>query len=649
MITFPSSNPVWANLSQSVNRSWNNNESLTPTQASDSFSASARLPLAYALTSKQIRELEKTKRTFLSATTYQPTWKQLGSLRLPVHNAAVANRLQSSYTPQSFWNLFEFCRQQGVFNVNFIGTHALLKTAGTTAQEDSSMGHAHWVSDTLYAKNLVRAINPSLWRKSLNTLATYYTSEQPAFERIIREPERYHHGDSTEGVAHIFEPDTLKRFTEWAVNYRLESHGLALQAFCDQFKEDLLTPQPLQQGDTPGQRQAKIFAITELAHYFQAIGYPIMRSCGPWEARPVPNGTTSDIEAVRSGYESLLDLLFNPTYSVNPEMQRLRSDLKQQEQALLERTGTVTVSALFNSPQLMANLFSAGQQIVMQRMLASNGPQEMPGLDETDSALMLVAHSTLRLGDTSMSDVRNHLNVLDNLSKKLVRENGAVRYLPFTAPSSTLKGGQNQPVHPVRLFDCYLGPNYNLAAMPDGSSIFEDKDELAKNRVLSQNPTLKMRPEELDLMAWCSEGKAGAEAEWFLVSDLSTGYGKQLEKLTATIKNQNRMPSFEESLLIEYSLLKETEMLNRAYARITGAHPDGSLWLKANGEACPPFKLPEAYQAVSTLKKNGQPGPLKMIPGINTPLTWATASLYSASLQMQHNLNLLTQMKVLLH
>ena len=72
--------------------------------------------------------------------------------------------------------------------------------------------------------------------------------------------------------------------------------------------------------------------------------------------------------------------------------------------------------------------------------------------------------------------------------------------------------------------------------------------------------------------------------------------------------------------LLETALAKQTEYINRSYARIT---PKGMT--KANGYPCPPFKVPEAYEAVI----DGE-GKIRYVPGAH-PLTWAESSLKSAS------------------
>ena len=54
---------------------------------------------------------------------------------------------------------------------------------------------------------------------------------------------------------------------------------------------------------------------------------------------------------------------------------------------------------------------------------------------------------------------------------------------------------------------------------------------------------------------------------------------------------------------------------------------------KSNGHSCPAYRLPEAYEAVTT-----NSGKIKLLPGAHSPLTWAESSLYKASEKYISNL-----------
>ena len=73
---------------------------------------------------------------------------------------------------------------------------------------------------------------------------------------------------------------------------------------------------------------------------------------------------------------------------------------------------------------------------------------------------------------------------------------------------------------------------------------------------------------------------------------------------------------------------KQTEFINRSYARLSPRN-----MTKSNGYSCPAYKVPEAYEAVTTARG------VKYVPGAHTPLTWAESSLFEASELFIQNLN----------
>ena len=92
--------------------------------------------------------------------------------------------------------------------------------------------------------------------------------------------------------------------------------------------------------------------------------------------------------------------------------------------------------------------------------------------------------------------------------------------------------------------------------------------------------------------------------------------------------NKDNKASQETLRLLDYALTKETEFINRAYARLTEENS-----YKANDKISPAFQVPEAYQAVNDSKGN-----IKFVPGTHTPLAWGQVTLYEASKLFQENL-----------
>ena len=119
----------------------------------------------------------------------------------------------------------------------------------------------------------------------------------------------------------------------------------------------------------------------------------------------------------------------------------------------------------------------------------------------------------------------------------------------------------------------------------------------------------------------------GTEAQWFMTSDVSRSYGIAAKRLLDKIETDGKFDK-KTSNLLKQALRKETEYINRGYARITGENT-----YKANEKPCPPYQLPEAYQAV---KKSDES--IIFVPGTHTPLGWAQVSLYNASKLFAENL-----------
>lgn len=208
--------------------------------------------------------------------------------------------------------------------------------------------------------------------------------------------------------------------------------------------------------------------------------------------------------------------------------------------------------------------------------IRTNSQEEVPakGGRSLDGALSFIAHT--EMFDESpvlhAKELLKRINVLekgDDKSNGIVRNHGVIRYSG----------------------DRYL----NMAA---GHKI-NHNDKLSKN----------------------------TEAQWFMSSDISKSCGIALQKLLDKVENGSKL-TVQEKRVAKQLLKKETEYINRAYARITGVNT-----YKANGNLCPAFQVPEAYQAVKNSK-----GKILFVPGTHTPLAWAQASLYDSSKLFLDNL-----------
>lgn len=235
---------------------------------------------------------------------------------------------------------------------------------------------------------------------------------------------------------------------------------------------------------------------------------------------------------------------------------------------------------VFKDKTELYNLLKSGEQRI-QDVYHQESPRASVKLDnpfferclgrKSDSAMAFIPQTEILNSGNIVADSISKIGLLRQLERDLVKENGAMRY-------------KN---------DEYLNLDYHKLTN-----------------------------------VWV-ENKRQNEAQWFLVSEISKGYGKIVKDLIKHIQEHGQNNKTKK--LLDYALKKETEFINRSYARIT---PKNSV--KANGYSCPAYKVPEAYEAIST--NTG----IKYVPGAHTPLTWAESSLLEASELFMENLNKLS-------
>ena len=194
-----------------------------------------------------------------------------------------------------------------------------------------------------------------------------------------------------------------------------------------------------------------------------------------------------------------------------------------------------------------------------------------------DSAMVFMPQTEKIDSKDIYRDSAKKLYVLKKIEKNLVRDNGAIRY----------KG------------DVYLNLDYHTLKNP-----------------------------------W-TDNKKKNEAEWFLVSEIANGYGAVVKQLLENIQQKGTVTEKDKKYLF-MALKGETENINRSYARITPKN-----MTKSNMYSCPAYRVPEAYEAITTQK-----GKVKFVPGAHNPLTWAESSLYKASEMFLSNLKKLEELSI---
>ena len=540
------------------------------------------------------RSLRLTLQAMLDATNFSPRKAQDAIGSYNINNHEIAKLIKPSYDSKSFAELFGKAEEKGCFELAIDPNTGLVATSG--GAEVKEMSERQWVTDTVRTGELEKEIAPDKWVKVLNLLARFYTNEteQAAFQQCISDPSAYREGGPEVGVAHIFSPATLERDPSWFNNKRLESHALALDALAQgiidgaEGKEYGIDPENVNDN--------VINAIANLTAYFVAIDYASAPSAGNWEETPFPGGLTWDTAAACKALHTVRALLYLKNYDNNDGIKSIRSALfAHQYKDYL--TGEKLTDAI-----------SKGFKRIQKTYLA-----ESPGHREIDSSLVFLSYSELCLDDGSgpLSDVEERLQILELLEKNLVRADGIIRYAPFNV---YLSNGSTMTSP-----DSYLTLNYNIACDPDGKLNLEWKSIL-------DDFGSKDASDPKVFAARASLSRPNKEAQWFMVSDIARGYAYIAKMIldnadSSCRANHPNALSESEKRLFLIALSGAARNINRAYARIT---PEDLS--KANGLPSPEWAVPEAWQNVSTINSG-----TALLPGVNTPLTWAKVSLWGAS------------------
>lgn len=594
------------------------------------------LDLDHIKNPKALKDIVNTVNVLLEASDYNPVKRTFGTndgknYQIAVHNRDISGQLKDNYTARDFAELFKHCNKQGTFQLTVHPELGVAKTSDSLVKE---MSDRTWITDTCRNLSLMqhKPEHHKFVPVAINTMAHFYKKKEDQFEQVIQNPASYtpylglenkedafkYTGEINPkvGVAHIFYPNTLDEDPDWGNRRRLESLGLFLKKSCETITHKM------GDGGKWGYNSADeipndvIDSIANVAKYLQAIDYPYAPSAGNWEEVAIAGGLTWDTEVIKEGYKELKELLFSKKYDNNPEIAKIRKRLQNTK-----------YGRFLSDPKEIDKLIAIGEERVKNHNTA-----ESPALRQQDASLAFVTHSIIpdrnMIGETAIDIVKRNIETLEVLEKQQVRENGVTRYAPFKL---TLSDGES-----LETTDSYLTLGYEIATDKNGKislQVKEIKDDFGARDCSD--------PRVFAARAKLSPGD-NVTAQWFMVSDISKGYGVQLEKLLQLYQKADCNEQEALMPLIQKVYKKETEYINRGYARITGTHEDGEAVLKANGQECPAYKVPEAYMAVPTID-----GKIKFLPGTNSPLAWAQTSLYDASMQYVKNLRTLEKIGLL--
>lgn len=498
-------------------------------------------------------------------TNYCPIIKTLGEYKIPIHNNSIAARIKPVYTYRSFKDLYDFAKYKGVFSYIMNNKTGLVKTSFIETEENELMSDMIWITDTCNNMALVKQNDPQKCTTVFNKVTEFYEAQQGAFDHAIAHPEEYNRnglywaGEQKTGVGHCFIPST-KEPHPWFPKTRLESVGNYMQTATDLIIAGMSGAYYgyNSSDDVP---DSVVNALTNCTAYVKALNYPTARSCGAWEEQTFVYSLTSDTSIINEGLRGVMDLMYSQT--ANPEILALR-----------ERVYSAKHGDVFKDREGLETLLKLGEK----RIKENPNVETLPKIDyqvskddrkslsrQYDAGMSFMPQTEILVDDNLNQDVKKKLDILDELSWAIVRDNGAIRY-----PG-----------------DEYLKLDSHT-----------DKEKFSQD----------------------------FEAEWFLVTEISKGYGA-LAKQILDYMEKDCNYSKETSELLQKALHKQVETINRGYARIT---PNGTT--KSNGYPCPGFRVPEAYEAVTDSEGN-----IKYVPGAH-PLTWAAASLKTASDLLLNNL-----------
>ncbi len=497
---------------------------------------------------------------------YNPKFVTFENYSLPVHNNKIAQRLKPDYTVDEFESLLNFADEKGVFDLNYNEKTGFFKTSVIDSKENSLMSDLIWVTDTSRYMPIVKEKYPDKCIPLMENISKYYKKQERTMEKVINNPLLF---ELNHGYPHTSKYGSGQVFNP----ENMKSHKWFTRTRLESMGLYLQTMGDLIKDGFDG----KPYGYKNSAQVSDEVVNSIA-TCAKY------------LKAINYPYAKSCNAWEEATFSntttsdvaiVNEGFRKIMDVIYSPEpnketQLLKERLLASKHGDVFKDEKTLKDLLKIGEY-----RIKNDDMSEAYGERKYDAAMSFVSHSESYDKNDVINDIQENVKRLmmleegDSDTKPLVRRNGIIRYNT----------------------DRYLRLDADIV-----------KPEKGKKRVFLPN----------------------SEAQWFMVTDISKGYGIQLKKLLNHIEAKDTSPNKKEKELIDMLLAKETEYINRGYARITG--PDSH---KANGKKCQEYLVPEAYQAVTSSRG------IKYVPGTHSPLAWAQASLYDASKVYLDNLKTL--------
>lgn len=499
---------------------------------------------------------------------YNPRKIDFGTYEIPVHNPEIARQLQPKYTSKEFESIFEFTKQKGTFDYIMDEKTGFIKTSLINRKENPLMSDLIWITDSCHNMELIKQKDPKSCTEVLNKLAELYDGQQKSFDEIISNPGSYKHNK-------IWPNENQKGVGHCFIPETKQPHKWYAKTRLESIGNYLQTAADIISGGFNGRK----FGYKSAEEIPQVVVNSIANCTKYLKSINYPRARSCGAWEEQTFVNSLTSDTSIINQSMRDVMELMykptenKDLIKLRERILESKNGDV-----FKDKNSLEILLKEGEARIIEQpdMEVTRGDYSKKLKDYEakayergeDSALSFMYQTETLNPKDVYKDSAKKLLLLKKLSNSLVRPNGAIRY-------------RN---------DEYLNLDYH---------------------------TLKNH--------W-TDNKKRNEAEWFLVSEISRAYGKIAKNLLDNV-NKTGTLSQNAKKLLSIAMNGQTEYINRSYARIT---PKGMT--KSNGYRCPAYRLPEAYEAVST--KIG----IKYVPGAHTPLTWAESSLYKASEEYLKNL-----------
>lgn len=534
---------------------------------------------------------------------------------LTIFNQEVAEHMQSSYNKGTLASMKKLLSDNNVFQFGIDENTGLPRTSGVSADENWEMGARVWITDSMHiANDYMRYNDKKTLKATLNTFASFYAdnAQKEIFDNVHKaakysdesgqqhneyyEPQVYSEEQhNMNGIAHVLIAKNGKCTpdTQWFNNKRLESHGLALQTFSKMIISGLRDDNTKEYGyaSTEEIPDKVTTSMAYLVRYFDDINYPYARTAGNWEEVPFAGGTATDTATIVKALTTFSDLMFNPKYDNNENIQQVRTKInKNMKEICFVCTQDSIQNMINNGYQRLSEAFTG------------EGFKEHIKRPYDATSLFITNMNGLKLAENPLEDINKKMLILEQLENQLVGDYGIMRYKD----------------------DSYLNTNYNIAQTPNAEISFTWKEQLDAFGSKDAS-TLKAQEERKKLVE-----KTNHEAQWTFQSQMSVGYLKLLNQLNSAIEDGSITLNEETTQLAQTLKAKADLNLNRALARITDVDPSSSYQIKANGEASPAWAVPEAYQAVTSINPESKKVESKYTVGINTPLAWGQCGLYKA-------------------